>query len=242
MNIFGKLTNDGLEQSTDRLGGFQPLETDIYTGMIKNAYAGKSIGGAQNITFIVDIDGREYRETIYITDKEGKNYFFNKNDKTKKVPLPGFTVADDICLIATGDPLAQQTAEEKIVNIFDFEKKADVPTSAQVLTSLLNKKVSLGIVKRTVNKQEKKGDEYVAVAETRDENYIEKVFHPELKLTVAEARNGQEEAKFWTAWKERNAGQTRDKRTIKDGQAGSAAAPKSAPAQGQPARKSLFSK
>ena len=37
------------------------------------------------------------------------------------------------------------------------------------------------------------------------------------KLTVAEARNGAEEAKFWDAWESKNKGQTRDKREIKDG-------------------------
>ncbi|MFR7882301.1 MAG: hypothetical protein ACLU5J_13140 [Christensenellales bacterium] len=39
---------------------------------------------------------KPYTETIYITNKEGKNYFLNKQDPTKKVPLPGFTLIDDL--------------------------------------------------------------------------------------------------------------------------------------------------
>ena len=114
-----------------------------------------------------------------------------------------------------------------------------------MITAAIGKVISLGIVKQTVNKNVKQGDEYVPSAETRDENVIEKVFHPELKLTVAEARNGQEEAKFYDAWLERNKGQTRDKRKVKDGAGAPGAPAKAAPAagaSGQAPRKSLFGK
>lgn len=243
--LFGKLTTNGLEESVDRLGGFQPLETDIYIGTVKAFYAGQSTGGATSLTLIADLgDGKEYRETLYVTNKNGENFFISKDKK--KVPLPGFTVADDICLITTGEPLAAQQTEEKVINVYDYDQKKELPKAVQMVMAAVGQKVGLGIVKQTVNKNEKQGDEYVATAETRDENVIEKVFHPELKLTVAEARNGQETAKFHDAWLERNKGVTRDKRKVKDGQAGTAGAPpkpgtKPAPTAA-PARKSLFSK
>lgn len=250
-NIFGKLSTEGLEQSTDRLGGFAPVSSGIYIATIKALYAGQSAGGAMSVSLIADLEGadREYKETFYVTNKNGENYFVNKNDKTKKVPLPGFTVVDDICLIATGESLAQQTTEEKVINIYDFEAKKEQPKSVQMLMGAIGQKVALGIVKQIVNKQEKNSaGEYVPVADTREENVVEKVFHPEMKLTVAEARNGQTEAKFWDAWKDRNTDVVRDKRTIKDGQGGSSAPPKPGqkPAPGapasQPARKSLFAR
>lgn len=245
MSLFGKLTNDGLEESQDRLGGYAPLETDIYKATIKALYAGQSAGGAMSVNLIADINGQEYRETLWVTNKKGENFFLNKNDPTKKVPLPGFTVADDICLIATGEPLANQEAEEKVIKLYDFDAKAEVPKAVQMLTAAIGKTVSLGIVKQTVNKNAKQGDEYVPTEETRDENVIEKVFHPELKLTVAEARNGQENAQFHDAWLERNKGQTRDKRKLKDGESGrpGKAAPTAGGSAGTPApRKSLFGK
>lgn len=98
------------------------------------------------------------------------------------------------------------------------------------------------------NKNEKQGDEYVPTAETRELNATDKVFHTETRMTVVEAREGAEVAKFWDSWLERNKGNTRDKRTIKDGQAGTAGAPKAAgasaaaPAAGGAPRKSLFGK
>lgn len=249
MSLFATLTNDGLEETKDRLGGgFTPLESDIYTMKIKALYAGQSSGGAMSMTLIgVMEDGREYRETLYVTNRQGQNYFLNKQDKTKKVPLPGFNIADDICLIATGKPLAEQDAEDKVIQVYDPEAKAEVPKSVPMLMEALDQEISLGIIKQTVNKNKKEGNEYVPTSETRDENVIDKVFHPTLKLTVVEARNGQDDPKFWEAWLKKNQGNTRDKREIKDGEAGAPGRPPKAagapPAAGaQAPRKSLFAK
>lgn len=226
MGLFDKLKNDGLEETNDRLGGYQPLETGVYTGKIKLAYAGQSAGGAQNVTLLVDLgQGREYRETVYVTNKAGENWFPNKDDPKKKVPLPGFTVIDDICLVTTGKPLAEQDVEERIAKIYDVTEKKEINKSVPVLVELLGLEVSLGIGKLLENKSVKQGDEYVPSAETRVSNVIEKVFHTETRMTVVEARNGVEKAAFWDAWEERNKGQVRDKRTIKDGQAGANGGP-----------------
>lgn len=245
MSLFGNLKSDGLEESQDRLGGYSPLDTDIYTGTIKALYAGKSGGGAMSVNLVVDVGGKEYRETLWVTNKRGENWFPNKQDKTKKVPLPGFTIADDICLIATGKPLSDQVPEERVVKIYNYDSKKEENTGVDMIVDAIGQKISLGILRQLENKNEKQGDEYVATAETKETNVIDKVFHPEEKMTVAEARGGATEAKFWDSWLERNKGQTRDKRTVKEGQAGGARtpAPKAGAAGGDAAaapRKSLF--
>ena len=94
-NAFGDLNTDGLEQSRDTLGGGGAVESDSYTGKIKLAYAGASQGGARFLAVHIDLDGREYRETLYVTNKQGQN-FYEKGGK--KIPLPGFTVARGIDL------------------------------------------------------------------------------------------------------------------------------------------------
>ena len=245
--MFGNLTTDGLQESQDRLGGISVFSTDIYIGTVKALYAGKSSGGATSVTLIADLNGKEYTETLYVTNKDGQNWFANKQDNTKKVPLPGFTVVDDICLIATGEPLAAQETEEKVVKVWDSEAKKEMPKSVPMIIAALGKPIALGIQKTLANKQTKVGTEYVPNAETREENHIDKVYHPEMKLTVAEARAGQDVAQFWDAWLLKNKDQVRDKRTIKDGEAGNSGAPSKAPPKpgtpaGQPARKSLFGK
>lgn len=246
MSIFSNLKSDGLEEAQDRLGGFQALDTDIYTGKVKVAYAGKSQGGAHNVTIVVDLAGREYRETIYVTNKKGENFFLNKNDPTKKVPLPGFTTIDHICMIAGGAPLADQPLEDKMVKVWDPEEKKEMPKSVPVLVDLIGKDIALGIVKQTVDVNEKNGDEYVPTGKTRDENVIEKVFDVDTKLTVVEAVNGLTEGVFWDSWKEKNKGVTRD-RTTKNPQGGQSGRPgrsAGAPPQAGEASKgkSLFGK
>jgi len=216
------------------------------------AYAGQAKSGARFVAFNIDIDGRDYRETIYVTNKNGDNWFPNKDDKTKKVPLPGFTTVDDICLVTTGAPLADQddSIEQKMVNVYDPDAKKELPKSVPVLMNLLNKTVSLGITKSLENRQERSPNgDYVPKPETRETNTIEKVFDTESKLTVVEARRGVDKAAFWDAWEARNKGQTRDKRTIKDGAGGVAGRPGQRPMAGPPLgngtaapapRKSLF--
>lgn len=246
MSLFNNLTNNGLEEAQDRLGGYQPLDSDIYTGVIKAAYAGKSAGGAMSVTLLLDTAGKEYRETFYVTNKKGENFFLNKQDNSKKVPLPGFTLVDDICLVTTDKSLAEQDTEDKVIKIYDADAKKELPKTVPMLVELIGKTVSLAILRNLVNKNEKGANgEYTATAETREENTTDKVFHTETRMTVVEIKNNQTEPKFWEGWVERNKGNTRDKRTIKDGaSAPTAAAPKagSAPAANAPARTSLFGK
>lgn len=224
-NIFGNLSDEGLEEAQDYLGGFSALDSDLYPATIKVVYAGQSKAGAQNVTFVADINGREYRETIYVTNKKGENFYPNKQDPTKKVPLPGWVTANDICLVATGMSLKDQPAEDKMVNVWDPEARRELPKSVKVLVDLTGKRVDLGIIKTLLNKNERQGDEYVATADTREENSIDKVFDPESKMTVFEAKNGKTEGTFQEAWVAKNKGQTRDKREIKDGEAGRSGRP-----------------
>lgn len=224
MTTFKNMGTQGLEESTDRLGGYQPLESGIYQATIKAFYAGKSQGGAHNLTLIADVGGgREYKETIYFTNKQGENFFVQK-ESGKKSPLPGFTVVDDICLMATGEPLEKQETEEKVINVYNWEARKEEPTRVDMITAAIGQTVALGILRKTENKSEKDASgKYVPTAETRDVNAIDKVFHPELHVTVAEARKGATtiaDAKFWDQWEAKNAGVTKDDRKIKDGATG----------------------
>jgi hypothetical protein len=228
MALFGNMTTEGLEESEDRLGGggYAAKDSDLYTGEIKAFYAGKSAKGANNMTIILtggDFGSNEYRETVYFTNVKGENYFLNKDDKTKKVPLPGFNIVDDICLIAGDAPLSETDFEEKVMNVYNPEQKKELPTKVQMATGLLGKTISVGILKTKENQTEKQGDQYVPKADgsTREVNHIDKVFHTETQATVAEIRehqkklatdpNAQLEPRFWGSWVERNKGRVVDK-------------------------------
>ncbi len=250
--MFNSLKNDDLVESVDRLGGFHPFKSDVYIGPIKMAFVEKAASGAMGVALVIELDGREYEQTIYVTDKAGKNYFVDKNDKTKKQALPGFNVIDDLCLVATGEPLSAQDEhlEEKLVKVYDKDTKGRVPKSRPVITSLIGKTVAVAIFEILENKNQKEGDKYVPTAETRTVNEIEKVFDVESRLSVAEARH-QRPAEFWDAWVKQNKDRVIDKRTIKDGmggQGGSLGRPPAgngntqgaAPASGGAPKRSLF--
>jgi hypothetical protein len=222
MNVFGNLTTEGLEEQGDRLGGFAAIPTDAYIATIKAMYAGKaSASNAQNVTILADINGTEYRETIYITNKQGQNFFHPKDgkgnrDTTKRNPLPGFSVVNDICLFITGKPLNEQTTEEKQMNVYDVEAKKELPKSVQVISATMGEPIGLAIIREIVFKQEKNSnDEYVDTNETRIQNNIDKVFHPTMQVTASEVKHTPEgktpEADFIPKWTEQNKGKDRDK-------------------------------
>lgn len=236
-NPFGGLDTTGLEAPRDTLGGGGALESGVYDGVIKLAYAGVSRNGARSLTIHLDINGREYRETLYVTNREGKNYYERNK---KKNPLPGFTVANDLALLTTGLPLSEQDIEERVVKLYDFDAKAEVPTKVLAVISLHGKPVKVGIIKEIVDKNVKNGaGEYVPSGETREQNTIDKVFHAETGKTVAEYTNKVEKAEFIHKWEERNKGQTRDRSTAGGAKTGVPGL-KSPADTGKPQTKSLF--
>ncbi len=198
MSLFSKLKTDNLENAEDRVGGgFKVLPTNIYNSKIKLAYAGTSASGAMNITFICDIDGREYKETIYITNKAGEN-FYKKNDK--KFPIPGFTLMNDICLLVTGNGLSEQDTAEKVVNVYSTDVKKEVPTKVQVLSDLIDEEISLAIQHIVEDKNVKNASgEYVPSGETREINAISKALQTSSKKTVIEITSNND-ASFWDKW------------------------------------------
>lgn len=237
MKMFGNLSGDGLEQTGDRLGGGGVRETGAYDGTIKLAYAGKaSSSNAQSLTVVFDFGGSEYRETYWVTNKNGENFFIDKNDKTKRVPLPGYTMADDLCLLTTGFPLSEQNAAEKVISLYDYDQKKEVPTNAHVFMDLIGKQITAGLVKQTVDKTKKNDStgQYEPTGETRDENVTEKFFHFESKRTVTEIRAEQEEAVFYPKWVEKNAGKTRNRAKGAEGKTGAPPRPAGAPAASAP--------
>ena len=214
MSIFAKLTTDNIEESKDVLGGsFEPKPTGVYDAVIKLAYEGKARNSdAQSITIHADIDGDEFRETLWITNKQGVNYYTSKDEAKKKMPLPGFTTVDDLCLLTTGHPLAEADTEEKVLKLYDFTERKELPKNVLVLVDLIGQPVKLGIL-REINDKQKKDDsgDYVNTGETRTENTINKVFHSETGRTVSEYRHEVETPEFMTAWKTKNAGKDRNR-------------------------------
>lgn len=208
MSIFANMTTNGLEEQKDSLGGYSPLETDIYAATIKALYVQTAKSGAMSLNLIADINGKEYRETVYITTKDGVNYYTNKAGK--KAPLPGFIIMNDLCLCTVGRELSELETETKVIKLYNREAKTEMATEVPMVVDLIGTKVALGIYKEKVNKQVLEGTSYVDTEETREQNVINKVFHLETHKTVNEAKNNLE-AEFWDKWLAKNQGKVIDR-------------------------------
>mgnify|MGYP003632094681 CR=1 FL=1 len=213
--MFGNLTStENLEATEDRVGGgFEAVPSDVYDGTIVLAYVKDSArSSSKAVVFHIDIGGKEVRDEIWFLTGAGDNFYVDKNDATKRHPLPGFTTVDDICLLTTGDGLSEQDVEEKIVKIYNTTEKKEVPTPAPCLVGLHGQKIKLGILRNVVDKNRKAPDgSYQPTGETRTENEIDKVFHAETGRTVNEYRHEVETAEFMTAWLAKNKNEDRNK-------------------------------
>ncbi|WAK44954.1 hypothetical protein Fifi067_00034 [Erwinia phage Fifi067] len=242
MSLFSKLTTDGIEEQTDRLGGgFSALDHNIYSGKLKALYAITAASGAMGVVILFEHAGGEYRETVYVTNKKGENFYVKDG---KKQPLPGFTTVNNICVIATGKPLSEQDIEDKVFNIYDKEAQKELPKSVPTLVETMGQEISFGILKYLEDKTKLEGNAYVPTGETRDTNQINAVFHTETHSTLLEAEKSQD-PEFWDKWLEKYVGAPAIDKTTKGGSAAggkpAGGAPQAAAGQAA-ARPSLFNK
>ncbi|MGL5154186.1 MAG: hypothetical protein ACRC9H_04525, partial [Aeromonas veronii] len=114
--------------------------------------------------------------------------------------MPSFVTVDTICKAVTGKGLTELSSEKKMVKVYDYDQKAEVPQEKEVLMDLVRGKLELGVLEITVDKTTKDASgTYVPTGETRDTNEVSKVF-TEDGLTLVEKDAGKTEAKFKEAW------------------------------------------
>lgn len=224
-------TDSSIAGEKDSLGGGSVFDSNVYDFTCTMAFLAESKGGALslNLSFKDDASGKEFKSQQFVTggkEKGQKNYYEDK--KGEKQYLPGFLIANSLAMLTTGKELSDLETEDKVVNIYNFEAKADVPTKVPVVVDLIGTKIKAGIIRQTVNKKVKGDDgEYHETADTRDENEIDKFFCARenyLGMTTSEIKAKAEKAEFITAWTEKNAGKTRDKtKKVEGGKAGAPA-------------------
>jgi len=213
-----------IEEAGDSLGGYSLLESEAYVMDIKQAYLITSAKGATGISLELSGDNNAMlNTTVYVTSgvaKGSKNYYIRKDKATgleTKHYLPGFNQIQAICQLTLGKNLSELAAmtDKKHVNLYDKTAGAKVATEVDSMTPLVDQKIALGILKQLVdkNKLDPATGKYVATGETREENEIDKVFHPATGLTILEAKAGATEAKFLAGWRAKWAGKVKDKTT-----------------------------
>lgn len=200
----------GSEKEKDVLGGRSLLPTGLYTGTLDVVYLTKSQGGATAFNLVVDIDGKKVRDTIYVTNRAG-GVTYTKDGK--KYPLPGYSLMNALAKLTAGKEIPQLVFEKKLVKIYNFDQRKEVPTEVDVAVELVGQPVKLGIEFHRENKNAKdQAGNYVPTAEIREFNTITRVFHVQTNQTAAEY-NAQAPAEFMAAWVKEFDGKVIDKTT-----------------------------
>lgn len=239
--LSGLSTDSTIADEKDSVGGSRVRVSGLYDMNIALAYLSKSTNGALALNLTLKDDDGEVRQQLWITNRKGENFYLDK--KNDKQYLPGFNMANSLCLLTVGKEIATLDTEEKVVNVYSFDAKADVPTKVDMIVDLLGKDIVVGLLKQTVDKTVKNEatGEYDPTGETRDENEVDKFFRAEDRMTSSEIRAQATEAVFATTWETKWKDQVRNK--AKGAKAGSTAgAPKAAGAGATKPQQSLFAK
>lgn len=216
MSIFANLTSDAsIANEKDSVGGgSKVLESGLYPCTIAMAHATTSQGGAMGLVLTLKTDdGQELRQTLWMTSgtaKGCKNYYEKDGQKNY---LPGYLLANSVCLLAAGKEIPQMDTETKVINLYSAEAKSEVPTKVEVLMDLLGKEILVGVIKQNVDKT-KKNDAtglYEPTGETREENEVDKFFRARDRMTTAEIRAQAPTAAFADTWASKWTGVTKEK-------------------------------
>lgn len=199
-----------VQEDKDVLGGGGFLvESGADTYNIDLAFVGKSADGASFMTLHLGKGKTNIRETIYFTTRTGLTYFEKDGNKQN---LPNFSLINSLTNVTLGKQLHELDTEQKMVKLYNFEQKKEIPTVVEMVSELMGQSVTVGVLKSIVDKTAKDGNgKYVPTGETKEINEIDKFFRASDGLTSTEIKSGIKEAVFLPAWKEKNTGVTRNK-------------------------------
>jgi len=215
MSMLANLTSDAtIVEDKDTLGGGSyVLESGVYDMTIELAYLAKSQEGALSLNLQLKHNNTIVRQTLWLTGgnaKGNKNYYLNKTGEKKY--LPGFSHANALSLLTVKKEINQIQDEPKVIKLYDYTAKAEVPTKVDMLTELLGQTISIGLLKQVVDKNVKTSDgTYVPSGETREENEIDRLFRASDGKTVNEIKDGVDPGEFRDAWAKKWTGVTKQK-------------------------------
>lgn len=240
MSLLKNLTTESdVVEDKDSVGGGGNLrDSAVYPCTIKLAYLQKSEGGALGLFLkLTPEDGNDINASMYLTggdSKGNKNYYINA--KNEKHYLPGFNLANSLALVVTNKEISAlaDNTEQKVVGIYNFKEKKEIPQKVEVITELMGEKVNVALMRQLVDKTVKNEatGSYDPTGETREENEVDKFFSAQekyLNMTATEIKAKEEKAVFIDQWNEKWAGKVRDK-TTKNGPTAGAPRKAGAPA------------
>lgn len=230
--------------SIEKLGGSFSWETGVYDTAISMVYLNQSASEAVSFNVVLkNSEGKELEEAFWIKsgNAKGNKTFYTKNGKD--FPLPGYSVANSLCVAATGQSLAKnmETIDKKTIQVYDPAEGKKVSKERPVLVPLLGLKVKVA-VQQILEFKQRKNDatgEYENTEETRTVNEC-KFFGNSDGQTTEEILKGSP-AEMFDKWSGKYAGQVLDKTSNKKAKTSASQIMGGTPVAA-PAASSLFAK
>lgn len=185
-NIFSNKKSAEATVEQDFVGGGL-LDSDIYAAKLKAAYQSNSASSkAVAINFVFDVNGKEVNEQIWVTNGQGGITYKDKRSGEER-NLPGFNQVNSLCMLLTGKSLGEQNVEDRVVKIYDFDAKKQIPKSVPCFVDLHDLDVDIAIQKHVIDKTEKNASTgtYEPTGETREVNKVVKFFSGN-RVTISE--------------------------------------------------------
>lgn len=189
-----------LQENEERVGGggFTADESNASLVLFENAYLTQSKHGAWAVNLqSKNKAGDERAYQIYFTNRKGEVFYKDKKSGNS-VKLPGYQLLDSIALATCGKSFKEvlDNTKTKVIDLYDYESRKDVPTEVQTLPLICKKALILGVIKKIDNKF-KNGKK---TSEKRESNEIHMAFRKEDKLTPKEHASGASEPKMYNQW------------------------------------------
>ena len=215
MNPLSNLTTDkAINEDKDSVGtSYAALDSAVYAMTVTMAFLQKAASGALALNLTLKTESSEVRQVLWMTsgDAKGNRNYYEKEGE--RFYLPGFTHANNLCLLTTGKEISELQTEVKVLSVYSKDAKAEVPTKVDVFMDLLGKDVLGGLIRQTVDKNKKNEatGAYEATGETREENEVDKFFRARDRLTTAEIRAQVTKPGFINVWEAKFNGLVRNK-------------------------------
>lgn len=201
-----------VEKEKDILGGGRTvLDSGLYKATIVQAYGTESRNGTKGLVIKFEIhkaDGSviPFTNTFWVTNREGSVTYTDKEGKQHY--MIGFNQVNSLCKHLTNTELMSTAFEKRIIPVFNFEQRKDVPTEVNMAVALLGKEVALGLLKVRENKSQKVGDDYVPTPEEVFNNSIDKIFFmkdgkPYTAIELDEGADSSFAAEWVNKWKDK---------------------------------------
>jgi hypothetical protein len=156
-----------------------------------------------------DLGGINHYETFYLTNKEGRNTYRDKDGKDRYIP--GFAQANTLSLLCTGKYLYDLDFQKKTIKQYDYAAKEERNVQVDVAMDLLKKNVHLGLLKVIENKRVKDANgNWVSGNDKRELNTIGKIFAEDGR-TLNEIQAKHPTGDYLKGWSDKHTGTVVDK-------------------------------